>query len=144
MQQTLINKSDNTIKFYPYAIINRNNLPADLTDFYILHEGYTFITGDNVEEVDYDDVEEQKYSKEGSTGVLIQGDKYWMTSIIPEQGRKFRFDLDYKDKYRASYIDLKGYEARPNTVIEHSVKSLIDKLITSVAESNGSSICTPL
>ena len=48
-----------------------------------------------------------------------------MTSIIPEQGRKFRFDLDYKDKYRASYIDLKGYEARPNTVIEHSVKSLI-------------------
>ena len=125
VKQTLINKSDNTIKFYPYAIINRNNLPDDLTDFYILHEGYTFITGDNVEEVDYDDVKEQKYSKEGSTGVLIQGDKYWMTSIIPEQGRKFRFDLDYKDKYRASYIDLKGYEARPNTVIEHSVKSLI-------------------
>ena len=125
VKQTLINKSNNTIKFYPYAIINRNNLPDDLTDFYILHEGYTFITGDNVEEVDYDDVKEQKYSKEGSTGVLIQGDKYWMTSIIPEQGRKFRFDLDYKDKYRASYIDLKGYEARPNTVIEHSVKSLI-------------------
>ena len=125
VKQTLINKSNNTIKFYPYAIINRNNLPDDLTDFYILHEGYTFITGDNVEEVDYDDVKEQKYSKEGSTGVLIQGDKYWMTSIIPEQGRKFRFDLDYKDKYRASYIDLKGYEARPNTVIEHSIKSLI-------------------
>ena len=41
-------------------------------------------------------VVEKKYSIEGSTGVLIQGDKYWMTSIIPEQGRKFRFDLDYK------------------------------------------------
>tara|TARA_B100001027_G_scaffold38458_2_gene24174 strand:- start:19246 stop:20940 length:1695 start_codon:yes stop_codon:yes gene_type:complete len=125
IKQTLINKSNETIKFYPYAIINRNNLPSDLTDFYILHEGYTLISGDNLEEVDYDDVDEKNYSTEGSTGVLIQGDKYWMTSIIPEQGRKFRFDLNYKDKYKASYIDLKGYESRPNTVIEHSVQSLI-------------------
>jgi len=125
IKQNLINKSNETFKFYPYAIINRNNLPADLTDFYILHEGYTLISGENLEEVDYDDVLENKYSTEGNTGVLIQGDKYWMTSIIPEQGRKFRFDLDYKNKYRASYLDLKGYEARPNTLIEHSVKSLI-------------------
>ena len=125
VKQMLINNSQETFKVYPFARINRNSLPDDLTDFYILHEGYTFITGENIEEVDYDDVEEKKHSTEGSTGVLIQGDKYWMTSIIPEQGRNFRFDLDYKDKYRASYIDLKGYEARPNTVIEHSVKSLI-------------------
>ena len=125
VKQTIINKSDEIFKVYPFARINRNNLPDDLTDFYILHEGYTFITGENVEEVDYDDVEEKKHSKEGSTGVLIQGDKYWMTSIIPEQGRNFRFDLDYKNKYRASYIDLKGYEVRPNTVTEHTVQSLI-------------------
>ena len=125
VKQTLINNSQETFKVYPFARINRNSLPDDLTDFYILHEGYTFITGENIEEIDYDDVEEKKHSTEGSTGVLIQGDKYWMTSIIPEQGRNFRFDLDYKDKYRASYIDLKGYEVRPNTLIEHSVKSLI-------------------
>ncbi len=125
INQKLINSSGKTIKIYPYAIINRNNLPSDLTDFYILHEGYTLITGENLEEVDYDDVKEKKYSSEGSSGVLIQGDKYWMTSIIPEQGRNFRFDLDYKEKYVASYIDLKGYESRPNSVIEHSVQSLI-------------------
>ena len=125
VKQIIINKSGEIFKAYPFARINRNNLPSDLTDFYILHEGYTFITGENVEEVDYDDVEDEKYSKEGSTGVLIQGDKYWMTSIIPEQGRSFRFDLDYKNKYRASYIDLKGYDVRPNTVTEHTVQSLI-------------------
>ena len=125
IKQILINKSEKSIKFYPYAIINRNNLPSDLTDFYILHEGYTLISDENLEEVDYDDVLEKKYSSEGTSGMIIQGDKYWMTSIIPEQGRKFRFDLDYKDKYRASYIDLKGYETRPNSVIEHNVNSLI-------------------
>ena len=125
VKQTVINKSDISFKLYPYATINRNNLPSDLTDFYILHEGYTLISGDSLEEVDYDDVEEKRFSTEGTTGVLIQGDKYWMTSIIPEQGRKFRFDLKYNDKYMASYIDLKGYEIRPNTVVEHNVKSLI-------------------
>ena len=125
VKQTVINKSDINFKLYPYATINRNNLPSDLTDFYILHEGYTLISGDSLEEVDYDDVEEKKFSTQGTTGVLIQGDKYWMTSIIPEQGRKFRFDLKYNDKYMASYIDLKGYEIRPNTVVEHNVKSLI-------------------
>ncbi len=125
VKQTVINQSNISFKLYPYATINRNNLPSDLTDFYILHEGYTLISGDSLEEVDYDDVEEKKFSTEGTTGVLIQGDKYWMTSIIPEQGRKFRFDLKYNDKYMASYIDLKGYEIRPNTVVEHNVKSLI-------------------
>ena len=125
VKQTLINKSAETFKVYPYAMINRKNLPSDLTDFYILHEGYTLISGDSLEEVDYDEVFEKKFSTEGTTGVLIQGDKYWMTSIIPEQGRKFRFDLDYKDQYKASYIDIKGYEVRPNTIIEHNVKSLI-------------------
>ena len=125
IKQTIINKTDETYKFFPYAIITRNNLPDDLTDFYILHEGYTLISGDTLEEVDYDEVVEKKYSIEGSAGVLIQGDKYWMTSIIPEQGRKFRFDLDYKKKYRASYIDLKGYEIRPDTIVSHNIKSLI-------------------
>ena len=125
IKQTLINKSEETFKVYPYAMINRKNLPSDLTDFYILHEGYTLISGDSLEEVDYDEVFEKKFSTEGTTGVLIQGDKYWMTSIIPEQGRKFRFDLDYKDQYKASYIDIKGYEVRQNTIIEHNVKSLI-------------------
>ena len=52
VKQTLINKSEDTFKVYPFARINRNSLPDDLTDFYILHEGYTFITGENIEEVD--------------------------------------------------------------------------------------------
>ncbi len=101
-------------------------MPDDLTDFYILHEGYTLLLGDgNIEEVDYDDVKEKKYSKESSSGFLLIGDKYWMTSIIPPQGRKFRFDLDYTNKYRSSYIDMTGYEISPNSSIQHNVKSLL-------------------
>ncbi len=126
IKQTLINNSENNYKFYPYGLINRNSLPEDLTDFYILHEGYSIINGDgDVEEVDYDDVLEKSFSREESSGFLVVGDKYWMTSIIPDQSRKFRFDISYKKNYTSSYIDLNGYDSRPNTVTEHSINSLI-------------------
>ena len=126
IDQKIINNSNKSFKFYPYGLIHRNNLPDDLTDFYILHEGYTLLLGDgNIEEVDYNDVKEKKYSKESSSGFLLIGDKYWMTSIIPPQGRKFRLDLDYNNKYRSSYIDMTGYEVGPNSTIQHNIKSLL-------------------
>ena len=108
---------------YPYGIIHRNNLPEDLTDFYILHEGISVILQDDIEEIDYSEIEEKKYSKEASSGFYLIGDKYWMTSFIPPQGRKFRLDFDYTSKYRTSYIDTSGYELGPNSSINHNVKS---------------------
>ena len=125
IKQKVTNNSNNTYKFYPYGIIHRNNLPADLTDFYILHEGLSVILQDEIEEIDYSEIEEKKYSKEADSGFYLIGDKYWMTSFIPPQGRKFRLDFDYTTKYRTSYIDTSGYELGPNSSINHDVKSLI-------------------
>ena len=127
IKQSLFNNSKDSFKFYPYATIKRNNIPEDLTDFYIVHEGYSIIDPSNndLDEVDYDDVLEKDFSKKVINGVLVQGDKYWMTSILPEKGREVRFDIKYNKKYIASYIDLKGYETRPNSVIEHTVQSLL-------------------
>ena len=126
IEQKIINNSNSSYKFYPYGLIHRNNLPQDLTDFYILHEGYTLILGDELEEIDYDDIKENKISREANSGYFLLGDKYWMTSIIPPQGKKFRLDLDYgNDKYRSSYIDMTGYEVEPNSTIQHNIQSLI-------------------
>ena len=125
IKQNVINNSNNTYKLYPYGIIHRNNLPADLTDFYILHEGLSVILQDEIEEIDYSEIKENKYSKEANSGFYLIGDKYWMTSFIPPQGRKFRLDFDYTTKYRTSYIDTSGYELGPNSSINHNVKSLI-------------------
>ena len=125
IRQNVINNSNNTYKLYPYGIIHRNNLPVDLTDFYILHEGISVILQDEIEEIDYSEIKEKKYSKEANSGFYLIGDKYWMTSFIPPQGRKFRLDFDYTTKYRTSYIDTSGYELGPNSSINHNVKSLI-------------------
>jgi len=138
IKQKIINNSNKNYKFYPYAFLHRNNVPEDLTDFYILHEGFITVGDGELEEVDYDDVEEKKFTREASTGFVSLGDKYWLTSLIPNQGRKFRIDIDYRQKYRASFIDLEGFNVDANSSAVHTVKSVIGakevKLIDKYAE----------
>ncbi len=138
IKQKIINNSNKNYKFYPYAFLHRNNVPEDLTDFYILHEGFVTVGDGELEEVDYDDVEEKKFTIEASTGFVSLGDKYWLTSLIPNQGRKFRIDIDYKKKYRASFIDLEGFNVDANSSAQHTVRSVIGakevKLIDKYAE----------
>ena len=38
---------------------------------------------------------------------------------------ELRIDIDYKNKYRASYIDSEGIMLEPNSSIENNVKSII-------------------
>ena len=125
IDQKIINKSNNSYKFYPYAFLHRNNIPKDLTKFWILHEGYVMFTDGELEEIDYDEVKEKKYTREASSGYVAIGDGYFLTSLIPNQGRKFRIDISYKKKYRASYIDLEGFEVDPNSSIQNNIKSII-------------------
>ena len=35
-----------------------NNLPEDLTDFYILHEGISVILQEDIEEIDYSEIKD--------------------------------------------------------------------------------------
>ena len=125
IKQKVINKSDKKYKFYPYAYLHRNNIPDDLTDFYILHEGFVTVSNDELKEIDYDEIDEKSYSKKSNKGFIAIGDKYWVTSIIPPSDRSFRIDIDYKNKYRASYIDAEGLMLEPNSSIENDVKSII-------------------
>ena len=125
IKQKIINKSDKKYKFYPYAYLHRNNIPDDLTDFYILHEGFVTVSDEELKEIDYDEIDEKSYSKNSNKGFIAIGDKYWVTSIIPPSNRAFRIDIDYKNKYRASYIDSEGLLLDANSSIENNVKSII-------------------
>ena len=121
-------KGNKNYKFYPYAFLHRNNVPEDLTDFYILHEGFVTVGDGELEEVDYDEVDEpgEKFTREASTGFISLGDKYWLSSLVPTQGRKFRMDIDRKnEKYRASFIDLEGFNVDANSSAKHTVISVI-------------------
>ncbi len=125
IKQKIVNNSDKNYKFYPYAFLHRNNVPEDLTDFYILHEGFVTVGDGDLKEVDYSDVEEKKFTREASTGFVSIGDKYFLASLIPNQGRKFRIDIDYRNKYRTSFIDLEGFNVDANSSSEHIIRSVI-------------------
>ena len=124
IKQTIINSSDKTYNFYPYGQIIRNVAP-DVTNFYILHEGLIGVFDDQLVEEDYDDIEEKKYSKNAQSGWLGITDKYWLTSLIPEKDKSFRSDFDYKNKFRANFIETTATEVGANETKSNSIRVII-------------------
>ena len=124
IKQTIINNSNKTYNFYPYGQIIRNVAP-DVTNFYILHEGLIGVFDDQLVEEDYDDIEEKKYSKNAQSGWLGITDKYWLTSLIPEKDKSFRSDFDYKNKFRANFIETNATEVGANETKSNSIRVII-------------------
>ncbi len=124
VSQTIINNSEKTYNFYPYGQIIRNQAP-DVTDFYILHEGLIGVFDDQLVEEDYDDIEEKKFSTNADKGWLGITDKYWITSLIPQENRKFRTDFDYKNKFRANFIETSATEIGANETKSNEIKIII-------------------
>ncbi len=124
IKQTIINNSDKTYNFYPYGQIIRNVAP-DVTNFYILHEGLIGVFDDQLVEEDYDDIKDKKYSKNAQSGWLGITDKYWLTSLIPEKDKSFRSDFDYKNKFRANFIETNATEVRANETKSNSIRVII-------------------
>ena len=124
VNQKIVNNSGKTYNFYPYGQIIRNEAP-EVTNFYILHEGLLGVFDEQLVEKDYDDIEEKKYSIKADEGWLGITDKYWITSLIPEKNKKFRADFDYKNKFRANYIETSATEVGANEIKSNKIKIII-------------------
>ena len=124
IKQTIENNSDKTYNFYPYGQIIRNVAP-EVTNFYILHEGLIGVFDDQLVEEDYDDIEEKKYSINADNGWLGITDKYWIASLIPENGKSFRSDFDYKNKFRANFIETDATEIGANEIKTNSIRAIV-------------------
>ena len=102
--QSIKNNSDKSYQFFPYAQITRNYKP-EVTPIYILHEGFLGVFGDELKEMDYDDIEKEKFTINSSKGWLGITDKYWLTAIVPEKGKNFKSEfLAKNNKYKANFI----------------------------------------
>ncbi len=87
------------VSLAPYGVVARHGKPADLQNFFVLHEGVVGRTDGTLAEVDYDDVAELPVvEREGAKANVVDAttdgwigftDKYWMTTLIPEQGKPF-------------------------------------------------------
>ena len=104
ISQEVKNNTSVSIDLYSYAQITRNRIPEDIQNFYISHEGFIGVFDEELKEDDYDDIKDDKIVREASKGWLGITDKYWMTALVPEQGKNFKSTFLYKDAYKANYI----------------------------------------
>ena len=101
--QEIKNKSNEKIELYPYAQITRNKNP-DVTDFYILHEGFIGVFDEELKEEGYGDIEDRKKEFIAKDGWLGITDKYWMTALVPEKNQSFKGEFLFKNGFKANYI----------------------------------------
>ena len=125
VNQKIKNNTNKIYNFYPYSQIIRKNIPRDIVNFFILHEGPLGVFDDQLVEKDYDDVLDKKYSINAEKGFLGITDKYWLTSLIPEKNKNFRADFEYSEKFKISYIETESLEAQPNKQISNKVDIVI-------------------
>jgi len=121
--QSIKNNSNKSFQFHPYAQITRSGKPEG-RQIYILHEGFLGVFGDELKEKDYSDIEDETFTISSTKGWLGITDKYWLTAIVPEKGKKFRSKfLSENEKYRANYIIIEPTILNPNGSITNKVNA---------------------
>ncbi len=97
---TVTDRVENTgsaaASLYPYGIVARHGLPK-LQNIYVVHEGAIRRTDGTYEETDYSDVADLSVlPAEGAPAEVIEAtsdgwigftDHFWMTTLVPEQGK---------------------------------------------------------
>jgi len=107
--QTVENRTAKPVTLYPYGLVSRTDVPETL-GFFILHEGLIGVFDGNLEELDYDDLEDTKTETRSSTGGWLGiTDKYWLMALIPNQKEKFtgtfRHNLSgNRHKFQVDYV----------------------------------------
>ena len=86
-------------RLFPYGIVARHGKPTNLENFFVSHEGVVARADGKLTETDYDDVADLPLvEREGAQATVVEAqtdgwigftDKYWMTVLVPEQGKPF-------------------------------------------------------
>ena len=123
IQQKIKNNSNKTHSFIPYGRINRSGTPKT-SGFYILHEGPIAVFNERLIEIDYDDLLDEKSTRNISNGGWLGiTDKYWLAAIIPDQKSTveagFRATANNGIRYQAEY-NSSAIDIQPNQEVSVS------------------------
>ena len=119
--ETIRNEKNKTTELFHYSQVTRNSKPH--TDaFYILHEGLIGVTDKNLKEETYATIEKEKKTYTGKSGWFGITDKYWMSAIIPENGKSFKAEYSFANAYKANFIILEPTVTSPQKSASSSFK----------------------
>ena len=104
VKDTVQNGSAAAVALQPYGIVARHGLPK-LQNIFVVHEGAIQRADGELTETDYADITEFDVdAREGLPADVTEAttdgwigftDHYWMTTLIPEQGKPFKSVLKY-------------------------------------------------
>ncbi|MEM0907348.1 MAG: membrane protein insertase YidC [Pseudomonadota bacterium] len=111
VRQRVLNNTDAAITLFPYSRVRRQGTP-DITGFFILHEGYIGVFGeDGLIQEGYSSLDDEPVMTlpQSGSGWLGMTDKYWATAVIPDPGTSFqpRYLYDVSQgvpAYQADYL----------------------------------------
>ncbi len=145
ISQEVENKSKTAVTLHPYGLLSRHGKP-EIQDFYILHEGLIGVLGeDGLQEVDYDDVDEDgAITIESTGGWLGIVDKYWGAVLIPDQKEKVtaRFSsqkVGDKSTYQTDFIG-KGVIAAPGRSVKTENQLFAGAKVVSIVDAYDKSL----
>ncbi len=108
IDQNVSNTSGSDVELRPYGLIRRHGEPSTLENFFILHEGLiSKADGELVEDkykalrgYDFDDRENALAvrTEVEENGWIGFTDHFWMTTLIPSTGERFRTTAKYYEK----------------------------------------------
>jgi YidC/Oxa1 family membrane protein insertase len=104
VRDTVANGSTTAVTLQPYGIIARHGLPK-LQNIFVVHEGAIQRADGELTETDYADITEFEVNeREGLPAEVTEAtqdgwigftDHYWMTTLVPEQGKPFKSVLKF-------------------------------------------------
>ena len=112
--QSVENPTGEAARLAPYGVVARQGEPKDLSGFFIIHEGAIGRHDGQLYDTDYADIPDFAPNEDWGNGraevtKVEQGgwigftDHYWMTTLIPDQGKPFTSVVEYvpaSDTYR--------------------------------------------
>ena len=107
--QRVTNNSGAAVALHPYALVSRWGTP-ETSGLYVLHEGPLGVFDATLDELSYSDLQDEGEVAVPSTGGWLGfTDKYWLTTLIPDQTaavntRMIYSKADNVDKYQADFV----------------------------------------
>jgi YidC/Oxa1 family membrane protein insertase len=131
--RSVTNNGATPVTVHPYALLSRWGTPATM-GYYILHEGPIGVLGGKLNEIDYDDLQEDGNVELTSTGGWLGfGDKYWLATLVPDQQSNIKASFRYtphngEPRYQIDYL------GDPVTVAPGSTVEMTDRLFAGAKE----------
>jgi YidC/Oxa1 family membrane protein insertase len=133
VQQSVKNTTGQPVKLFPWARIRRDYTPQ-VAGYYILFEGLLGVVDGRLQETTYSNAKSEGEKKNGiayeapaTGGWAGITDKYWLTSLVPDQSVasrvNFRHTSENGDHYQVDYVT-----QEPQTVAPGGEASLPSRL----------------